>query len=82
MFELRDSLDLRVREVKEHNVLLLVTVVLKELTSPVKRTAFSGRIDALARALVNTAFEVVQHVIAGAHGEGDDWHRGGLVRAV
>jgi hypothetical protein len=31
---------------------------------------------------VNTFLEIVQHVITGTHGEGDDWHRGSFVSTV
>lgn len=39
-----------------------------------------GRILRLSSALVNTALEIAEHMIAGPHAEGDDRHRGGLVR--
>ena len=33
-------------------------------------------------ALVDAFLEIAQHVITGAHGEGDDWHGGGFVSTV
>ena len=45
-----------------------------------QKRPFKGESGDLSGALVNAALEIAEHVTAGPHAEGDDGHRGGLVR--